>query len=102
MPCSTHFYDNGNSRIPGGGGGGGGGTIYEEEKKPCQFFNTRSSAFTTHLIKKGYKHRLVKDAIEKVRQIPRSRALETSIKKESHEIPFVITFNQALPNIPRP
>ena len=43
----------------------------------------------------------VKDAIERVRQIPRSRALETSIKKESHRIPFVITFNPALSNIPQ-
>ena len=65
------------------------------------FFNTRSNALTTHLAKRGYKHRLVKDAIERVRQIPRSRALETSIKKESHRIPFVITFNPALPNIPQ-
>ena len=37
--------------------------------------------------------------MEKVRQVPRSAALETSIKKESHRIPFVITFNPALPNI---
>ena len=66
-----------------------------------EFFNTRSSALTTHLIKRGYKHRLVKDAIERVRQIPRSTALETSIKKESHRIPFVMTFNPALPNIPQ-
>ena len=41
----------------------------------------------------------VKDEIEKVRQIPPSRALETSIKKESHRIPFAVTFNPALPNI---
>ena len=67
-----------------------------------KFFNTRSSALTTHLIKRGYKHRFVKDAMEKVRQIPRSTALETSKKKESHRLPFVIsTFNPALPNIPQ-
>ena len=66
-----------------------------------EFFNTRSSALTTRPIKRGYKHRLVKDTIEKIRQIPRSAALETSIKKESHIIPFVITFNPALPNIPQ-
>ena len=64
-----------------------------------EFFNTRSGALTTHLIKRGYKHRLVKDSIENVRQIPRSRALATSIKKESHTISFVITFNPAVPNI---
>jgi len=52
-----------------------------------------------NVLKRGYKHRFVKDAIEKVRQIPRSRALETSIKKESHRIPFVVTFNPALSKI---
>ena len=65
-----------------------------------EFFNTRSSALTTHPIKRGYKHRLVKDAEEKIRQIPRSATLEKKKKKESHRIPFVITFNPALPNIP--
>ena len=66
-----------------------------------EFFNTDSSALTTHLIKRGYKHRLVKEAIEKARsQIPRSTALETSIKGVPQN-PFVITFNPALPNIPQ-
>ena len=35
-----------------------------------EFFNTRSNALTTHLIKKGNQHRFVKEDIEKVRQIP--------------------------------
>ena len=64
-----------------------------------EFFNTRSDALTSHLIKRGYKYRFIKDEIDKVRQIPRSRALETSSKKESNRIPFVVTFNPALPNI---
>ena len=38
-----------------------------------EFFNTRSSALTTHLIKREYKHHLVKDAIERVRQINSSQ-----------------------------
>ena len=45
-----------------------------------EFFNTRSDAFTSHLIKRGYKYRFIKDEIDKVRQIPRSRALKTSTK----------------------
>ena len=65
----------------------------------CEFFNTRSGALITRLIKTGYEHSFVKDAIEEVRQIPRSRALETSVKKESHRIQFVVRFNPALPNI---
>ena len=42
---------------------------------------------------------LFKDKIDKVRQIPRSRALKTSTKKESNRIPFVVTLNPALPNL---
>lgn len=67
-------------------------------------FNRRVLEYTlwcakTLLIKRGYKHRFVKDAIEKAHQIPRSRGLETSIKQESHRIPFVETLNPALQNI---
>ena len=64
-----------------------------------EFFNTRSDALTTHLIKRGYPHRFIKEEIEKVRHIPRSKALETSMKNQSNRIPFVVTFNPALPNI---
>ena len=64
-----------------------------------EFLNTRAGAPSKDLMKKGFKPRFVKDAIEKVRKIPRSGALETSIEKESHRIPFVITFNPDLPNI---
>ena len=63
-----------------------------------EFFNTRSDALTSHLIKRGYKYRFIKDEIDKVRQIPHSRALKTSTKKDSNRIPFVVTFNPALPN----
>lgn len=49
----------------------------------------------------SYKAMLYQDPMEKVRQISRSTALETSIKKESHRIPFVITFNPALKIIPQ-
>ena len=64
-----------------------------------EFFNTRSNALATHLIKRGYQHRFLKEEMEKVRQIPRSKALETSTKQENNRIPFVVTFNPALPNI---
>ena len=64
-----------------------------------EFFNTRSNALTTHLIKRGYQHRFLKEEIDKVRQIPRSKALETYTKQENNRIPFVVTFNPALPNI---
>ena len=63
--------------------------------------STRSDALTTHLIKRGYPHRFIKEEIEKVRHIPRSKALETSMKNQSNRIPFVVTFNPALPNIRR-
>ena len=53
-----------------------------------EFFNTGSDALTTHLIKRGYPHRFIKEEIEKVRYIPRSKALETSMKNQSNRIPF--------------
>ena len=43
-------------------------------------------------LKRVLKHRLVKYTIEKIRQIPCSRALEISIKNECHRIPFVKIF----------
>ena len=64
-----------------------------------EFFNTRSDALTSHPIKRGYKYRFIRDESDKVRQIPRSRALKTSTKKESNRIPLVVAFNPALPNI---
>ena len=66
-----------------------------------EFFNTRSDALTTYLIKRGYPHRFIKEEIEKVRHIPRSKALETSMKNQSNRILFVVTFNPDLPNIRR-
>ena len=66
-----------------------------------EFFNTRSDALTTHLIKRRYPHRFIKEEIEKVRHISRSKALETSMKDQSNKIPFVVTFNLALPNMRR-
>ena len=60
---------------------------------------THVPTHSTHLIKRGYQHRFLKEEMEKVRQIPRSKALETSTKQENNRIPFVVTFNPALPNI---
>ena len=66
-----------------------------------EFFNTRPDALPTRLIKRGYPHRFIKEEIEKLRHIPRSKALETSMKNQSNRMPFVLTFNPALPNISR-
>ena len=49
------------------------------------FFISPSNALTTNLIKRGYQHRFVKEEIDKVRQIPRSKALETSTKQENKQ-----------------
>ena len=59
-----------------------------------EFFSRRSNVLTTHLIKREYQHRFLKEEIEKVRQIPRSKALETSTKQENNRIPFVVTLIQ--------
>ena len=44
-----------------------------------EFFNTRSDALTSHLIKSGYKYRFIKDEIDKVRQV-------------GHEVPGVVVW----------
>ena len=59
------------------------------------------SALKTHLIKRGYQHRFVKDVIEKVCQITRSKSPRNIYEQENDRIPFVVTFNPALPNIRR-
>ena len=65
-----------------------------------EFFNTRSDALTSHLIKRGYKYRFIKDKIDKVRLIPCSRALKTSTKKRVQQNSIcTVSFNPALPNI---
>ena len=50
-----------------------------------EFFNTRSDALTTHLIKRGYPHRFIKEEIEKVRHIPRSKALDRDGIRKARE-----------------
>ena len=62
------------------------------------FFNKRLNALTTHLINKGYKYHFIKQEINKVRFIPPSHALETSTRQKYERVPFVVTFNPALPN----
>ena len=57
------------------------------------------NAHTTHLINRAYKHRFIQEEINKVRLIPRSHALKTFTRQESDRVPFVVTFNPALPNI---
>ena len=49
---------------------------------------------------RGHSYHFIKDKIQRVNAIPGSTALETtSNTKETNRIPFVVTFNQALPNI---
>ena len=63
------------------------------------FFNKRLNAVTTHLINTACKHRFIQQEINKVRLIPRSHAFETFTRQESDRVPFLVTFNPALPNI---
>ena len=63
------------------------------------FFHNRPNALTTHLIKREYKHCFIQQEINKVRLIPRSHAFETFTRQESDRVPFLVTFNPALPNI---
>ena len=49
-----------------------------------EFFNTRSSALTTYLIKRGYKHRFVKDAVEKFLAVQHSKPPSKKSPTEFH------------------
>ena len=77
-------------------------TMALRQRRICStddFFNKRLNALTTHLINTAYKHCFIQQEINKVRLIPRSHAHETSTRQESDRVPFVVTFNPALPNM---
>ena len=54
-----------------------------------------------HLIQRGYKKRCIHDAIKKASLVTREEALADKTKPKSlQRVPFVVTYNPMLPNIP--
>ena len=56
-----------------------------------------------YLTKRKYKEPFIKDQIRKAKQIPRNETLKERLHetKGTERIPFVVTYNPALPNIPK-
>ena len=67
-----------------------------------EFFERRSAELQTYLTKRGYKRRFIQDQISRAKQIPRNEGLKEqkqASKDTSDRVPFIITYNPALPNI---
>ena len=77
-------------------------TMTLRQRRICStddFFKKRLNALAALLINTAYKHRFIQQEINKVRLIPPIHALETSTRRESDRVAFVVTFSPALPNI---
>ncbi|XP_078374508.1 uncharacterized protein LOC144658057 [Oculina patagonica] len=66
-----------------------------------EFFECRSKELQTYLTKRGYKNRFVKSQISRAKLIPREDTLKEHLHeiKEPSRVPFILTYNPALPNI---
>ena len=55
-----------------------------------------------HLLKRGYTKGCINDAINKASQVPRREAIMEKLEQNKLDrVPFVITYNPLLPNIPK-
>ena len=55
-----------------------------------------------HLLKRGYTKGCINDAINKASQVPRREAMMEKLEQNKLDrVPFVITYNPLLPNIPK-
>ena len=65
------------------------------------FFDTRSTKLERYLTKRGYKHNFVKSQISGAKSIPRNDTLKENSPeiKKPDRVPFITTYNPALPNI---
>jgi len=54
-----------------------------------------------YLVRRGYDKTFLKTQIQRASDVPRTDALKNKPRIQSETIPFVITYNPALPNIAR-
>ena len=65
-------------------------------------FQQRTNKMLQHLIQRGYKKRCIHDSIKKASLVMREEALASKTKSKSlQRVPFVVTYNPMLPNIPK-
>ena len=67
------------------------------------FFDTRSTELEHYLTKRGYKNNFVKSQTSRAKSIPRNKTLRENLPeiKKPDRVPFITTYNPALPNIHR-
>ena len=65
-------------------------------------FSLRTDEMKQHLLKRGYTKGCINDAINKASQVPRREAIMEKLEQNKLDrVPFVITYNPLLPNIPK-
>ena len=63
---------------------------------------SRTTEMKKHLIQRGYKQKTIHNAIKKASLVTREEALaDKTTPKSLQRVPFVITYNPMLPNIPK-
>ena len=65
-----------------------------------QSFTHRTKELIQYLTNRGYKHKYVTNEIDKVSLIPRQTSLKQTNKATNNRVPYVITYNPALRQIP--
>ena len=62
-------------------------------------FEFRLTNLKQDLINRNYHNKIIDDAFEKVRKIPRKQALKKVEKKSNERSVFVVTYHPALPSV---
>ena len=73
-------------------------------RRICSNYDTykqRSQELMNYLVNRGYRLDFLKTQIQRASDVSRNDALKTKPKRQTDTVPFVITYNPALPNITR-
>ena len=73
-------------------------------RRICSNYDTykqRSQELMNYLVNRGYRLDFLKTQIQRAFDVSRNDALKTKPKRQTDTVPFVITYNPALPNITR-
>ena len=67
----------------------------------CDVYKQRSQELMNYLLNRGYRLDFLKTQIQWASDVSRNDALKIKPKRQTDTVPFVITYNPALPNITR-
>ena len=68
---------------------------------PTMTLQQRCKELMDYLVNRGYEPNFLKTQIQRASDISRNAALKPKPKQQTGTVPFVITYNPALPNISR-